>query len=567
MARWDNQQKLKAQEFLNKPEALDLFNEFLTSNPEAEQFDIFSEAARVSGGNLDDAEKLFSSRYNKDIGANMRDDYLINVKGVDPATVKADRAILQTRDTENFIKTGGTNDGGLTASNYVKQLMSLDNTGRAAVGKINQLLADQNLNASDRDILSLQLGDIQKQMIADEEKATGDISEKFMSGQLSDQEEKDYLDRTRKLQIAKKGQTVGSGIGAVTVQGGGAIYNTPIPDKFPDDIEDIINSRVDGSLTTSEFSSSLKGLPQNTIRQVMASVGKRTKEREQSGEGIMTPMNVAQTIFDGTSNMTIEDISVSDNRREKVGLELQKLKNNALKSGDIMGVIRSSAGGTPMSDTQKQQFAKGLSVISQLGAIKAEISEVDTGPIKGIFMSKNPYDVKAGLLKAQLTSLIPNLARGVYGEVGVLTDNDVAIYQKSVPNLTSTEELNKALLGMTVRAVQRGLENQINVNAAAGTDMSGFAPIYEDLKAQSDALLGVPSAAQQAKAQETMTGVKETFGGIASGIKNLFTKPQPKQEVKQITAETPDDELEALFNEDTTQNQTVTDEDINNIWG
>jgi hypothetical protein len=62
----------------------------------------------------------------------------------------------------------------------------------------------------------------------------------------------------------------------------------------------------------------------------------------------------------------------------------------------------------------------------------------------------NPYDTDAQTLKAQLQSLIPNLARGVYGEVGVLTDNDIKNYAQTIPNLTQTEDVQKAILAMTL---------------------------------------------------------------------------------------------------------------------
>lgn len=65
----------------------------------------------------------------------------------------------------------------------------------------------------------------------------------------------------------------------------------------------------------------------------------------------------------------------------------------------------------------------------------------------------NPYNTDAQVLKAQLSSLIPNLARGVYGEVGVLTDQDIQNYAKTIPNLTSTEDVNKAVLAMTLDTI------------------------------------------------------------------------------------------------------------------
>jgi len=62
----------------------------------------------------------------------------------------------------------------------------------------------------------------------------------------------------------------------------------------------------------------------------------------------------------------------------------------------------------------------------------------------------NPYDTDAQVLKAQLTALIPEMARGVYGEVGVLTEDDVRLYTQTIPNLKSTEAVNKGILAFNL---------------------------------------------------------------------------------------------------------------------
>jgi hypothetical protein len=56
-------------------------------------------------------------------------------------------------------------------------------------------------------------------------------------------------------------------------------------------------------------------------------------------------------------------------------------------------------------------------------------------------------------LVAQINSVVPNIARGVYGEVGVLTDADIQNYAKTLPNIKSTEDTNKLVLAMTLKTM------------------------------------------------------------------------------------------------------------------
>jgi len=100
----------------------------------------------------------------------------------------------------------------------------------------------------------------------------------------------------------------------------------------------------------------------------------------------------------------------------------------------------------------------------------------------------NPYDTPAQTLKAQLNSLIPNLARGVYGEVGVLTDADIVNYAKTIPNLTSTQDVNKAVLAMTLDTIANGYKKQLRTLVASGRDVSGFVSLYEEIQGQADSL-------------------------------------------------------------------------------
>lgn len=179
--------------------------------------------------------------------------------------------------------------------------------------------------------------------------------------------------------------------------------------------------------------------------------------------------------------------------------------------GGAEGILQASAGGKATTDTFRTSYEKTLNTLYQLSDLSKAFDTYKentgktgffsgaegelTGPILGIIRSANPYDTKAQQIKAQLTAIVPNLARGVYGEVGVLTDQDVALYSQTLPNLKSTKEVRDALLAISAKSVYRALENKLLVQAKGGVDVSGYATDLTNMRQQVDSLLtsaGVP---------------------------------------------------------------------------
>ena len=195
-------------------------------------------------------------------------------------------------------------------------------------------------------------------------------------------------------------------------------------------------------------------------------------------------------------------LSTKNNYAATVMAEVAKRKIEAKSSGDIVGIIRASAGGKDTEASFNTSFEKAVNVIGQIADLQTlfkggdkfsrvdadgKTTKFDLSPITGIIRSANPYDVKAQAIKAQLSSIVPNLARGIYGEVGVLTDNDVKIYSRTLPNLRSTEDVRNAVLGLTIRSIQRSIENKIKINA--NRDLTHLEDVYLSVKSQADKLL------------------------------------------------------------------------------
>lgn len=192
---------------------------------------------------------------------------------------------------------------------------------------------------------------------------------------------------------------------------------------------------------------------------------------------------LAKSIMDPASGATLKDLTPT--KKAEVLPILTKMKNEALKSGDLFGVMSSSAGGSQLTQTTFDSLSKGFAVIDQLSQLSGDIAEgSNSGPLLGQLAKRNPFDTKAQKIQAELISITPTLARGVYGEVGVLTDADVKLYQNTLPNLTQTQDVQQAVLALTLRTVKNSLTKKVELAARSGYDVSGLTPMMRDLNFQ-----------------------------------------------------------------------------------
>lgn len=158
------------------------------------------------------------------------------------------------------------------------------------------------------------------------------------------------------------------------------------------------------------------------------------------------------------------------------------------KDSSIEDILKYSAWWKDLTDTNSKALSKFQWALSQLWDIQTQISSMKTWPIIWKLKGLNPYDTDAQTLKSQLTSLMPNLARWVYWEVWVLTDNDIRLYSQTIPNLTSTEDVNKAVLWMTLKVLAEWYKRELQTLAAWWKDVSWFAWLYDSLRGQVEAI-------------------------------------------------------------------------------
>lgn len=189
-----------------------------------------------------------------------------------------------------------------------------------------------------------------------------------------------------------------------------------------------------------------------------------------------TGKNDIEILVDSTVNgiMPIDRLLQSvdkENRVRAMSMFNQKLTQAADKEPDAIAkkMILSRAKKVP-SGAELEQMQKAMSSVEQLmeitSAAETLISAGKVGPISGRAAKLNLFDTDVDRLDRLLTGLVPGVARGTFGEVGVLTDHDIANYKQVVGDITKTPE--------QIRSANRDLQKLILQNMLSGFSTSPF---------------------------------------------------------------------------------------------
>ena len=99
------------------------------------------------------------------------------------------------------------------------------------------------------------------------------------------------------------------------------------------------------------------------------------------------------------------------------------------------------------------------------------------GPVVGLIRDLNPWDTDAQLLAKKVTAAVPTLARGVFGEVGVLTNADMETYKSLLPNNRSNEAAAKVLFEFLTKKLETTYKDRIGALGGQGYSTKGFDPL------------------------------------------------------------------------------------------
>jgi hypothetical protein len=234
-----------------------------------------------------------------------------------------------------------------------------------------------------------------------------------------------------------------------------------------------------------------------------------------------------------------------DIAKNKADLNLKELELINAKStlggttGDpVLDIVSASAkyGDKRLTDSQLEKIQKAQQALGSMETLQGLLSQgtdglKTTGPLSGrvrTLVSQIGGDADARAINATIQGLIPTVARGIFGEVGVLTDTDIENYRKTVPNLNSTEAQNKLISVIMYDVLTRSLESTLTTNAANQTNVSGFAPTYKDIKSRVNTLktnlgLAETSPIDPLNQSKMDIGWDKTFSNVTDSL-NSFLK-------------------------------------------
>lgn len=125
--------------------------------------------------------------------------------------------------------------------------------------------------------------------------------------------------------------------------------------------------------------------------------------------------------------------------------------------------------------TQVESISQGLGVKADVEKLYTMLKELPgTGPISGRLTSLNKYDPKRQAIESQITRIVPGLARGIFNEVGVLTDADVTRYANTLANPNMTDAQIEIEHKNTLEKINASIGTAIETFGMAGYDVAKF---------------------------------------------------------------------------------------------
>ncbi len=168
-------------------------------------------------------------------------------------------------------------------------------------------------------------------------------------------------------------------------------------------------------------------------------------------------------------------------------------------------------GGRPMTSTEAKVLGDFDSVTYTLDVIEDKLKKIQQrGPIVGQVRGRNPYDVDAQEIQNLVTSIVPGLARGVFGEVGVLTDQDIARYIALIPNIRTDQRVAVRAFKNLRDKIAASKKAKLDALRDSGYDVSGFSEELNRLTQRSEASTGTLNEQVRSLATQLMSIEKGT---------------------------------------------------------
>jgi hypothetical protein len=211
------------------------------------------------------------------------------------------------------------------------------------------------------------------------------------------------------------------------------------------------------------------------------------------------------------------------------------------KNGNIIGYrpeIPKRLTGKELAELKKSTTPEGKTLLESqinkiialngatedLNSIEKRLNNIPSewrGPVTGYFAKQNPYNADIQALTSQIIQMIPGLARGVFGEVGVLTEKDVERYTKTIPSIEKDPKVAAQILNELREKLGRSTKSTLGAYEKAGFDVKGF---KEGYFAQEK-----PSVDQEKQSKDS---VRSEMINVSKQLRDPKLDPNKKQELE-----------------------------------
>ncbi len=169
--------------------------------------------------------------------------------------------------------------------------------------------------------------------------------------------------------------------------------------------------------------------------------------------------------------------------------------------------------------------------ISKIRTLANNISDLKKGPIVGSFIGNNPYDKDLQALDRLVNQTVPAMARGIFGEVGVLTDDDVKRYKNMLASVKDTPDLARQIMDDLQEKIASAYQVSWDTYNQGGRDVSGFEPglDFEGIVQGTHRRAPAPVRPPVPGRDPALSGaVDRSVGGVQDGPKEGDTKINPQ---------------------------------------
>lgn len=184
----------------------------------------------------------------------------------------------------------------------------------------------------------------------------------------------------------------------------------------------------------------------------------------------LDPTQIVQFMNDRIKNITAKNV------RENI----QRTVKSYLDAGEYDLAFNYVDGlGKDAPASLQQSFSKAATAKQNVNRLAGLIEDLGAmGPGIGQFRTANPFDDRVVEFNNLVRQTVPGLARGIFGEVGVLTDSDIKTYTATMANPNLTQDQARTATKNLLKTINLSIENQINVARGSGINTRDVKPLF-----------------------------------------------------------------------------------------